>query len=461
MSACQPMNPATRRGWTLVLASLGAFMASLDTLVVATALPVLRTDLGASLADLEWTVNAYNLAFACVILTGAALGDRFGRRRMYALGLGIFTAASAAAALAPTAAALLGARVVQGAGAAVLFPLTLTLITDAFPAEKRGAAIGMWGGIAGAAVAAGPVIGGAIVQGVSWQWIFWVNVPIGLILMLLSATRLRESFGHRPRLDIIGLGLIGAGLFTLTWGPVRAPSNGWASVEVVGALVSGAVLVGAFLRWEQRAPYPMLPVAYFRRRGFATANTVVFFLFAALLGALFLMVQLLQTAFGQSPLEAGLRILPWTGIPVIVAPIAGRLADRVGNRPFMVLGLTLQAMGLGWAAFIVEPGMGFGLLSVALVVAGVGIAMCFPTVANAVMTSVPAEDAGVAAGTNNALRQLGGVFGVAVVAAVFASRGSYTSPQTFVDGFTPALWVAASLSAVGVPAALLSPRKRT
>jgi EmrB/QacA subfamily drug resistance transporter len=436
---------------------MGVFMAALDALVVATALPVLRTELGASLADLEWTVNAYNLAFACMILTGAALGDRFGRRRMYLIGLAVFTAASAAAALASTVPALIGARAVQGIGAAIVFPLTLTLISEAFPPEKRGAAIGMWGGISGAAVALGPLVGGAIIQGISWQWIFWLNVPIGLILIPLSAVKLRESHGPRPQLDIPGLLLIGAGLFALTWGLVRAPSVGWGNTEVVAALAVGALLVTGFLLWQTRARYPMLPVGYFRRRGFSTANVVVFFLFVSLFGSVFLMVQLLQTAQGHSPLAAGLRILPWTAMPLLVAPLAGALSDRFGNRPFMALGLALQAAGLGWIASITGPDMGYGQMSLGFIVAGVGMAMCFPTVASTVVSSVPPNDVGVAAGTNNALRQLGGVFGVAVVAAVFAANGGYATTDTFLDGFTPALWVAASLSLAGVPAALLSP----
>src|SRR5438105_12774954 len=210
-----------RKGWTLVLASLGLFMVALDTLVVTTALPVLRVDLGASLADLEWTVNAYNLAFACLLLTGAALGDRFGRRRMFAIGLALFTAASAAAALSPNVGTLIAARTVQGAGAAIVMPLTLTLISAAFPVEKRGAAIGLWGGIAGLAVAAVPVVGGAVVDGISWHWIFWLNVPIGLALSPLASVKLTESFGPRPKLDPVGLVIAGAGLLTTTWGLVR------------------------------------------------------------------------------------------------------------------------------------------------------------------------------------------------------------------------------------------------
>jgi EmrB/QacA subfamily drug resistance transporter len=452
--------PAPHKTWTLVLASLGVFMTALDTLVVTTALPVLRADLGASLTDLEWTVNAYNLAFACLLLTGAALGDRFGRRRVFALGIAIFTVASAAAALSPSVAALIAARALQGAGAAIVTPLTLTLISEAFPTEKRGLAIGLWGGIAGLAVAAGPVVGGAVAGGISWQWIFWLNVPVGLVVIPLAVSRLSESFGPRPELDLVGLGLAGAGALGMTWGIVRADATAWGSAEVVASLVGGLALVAAFVAWERRAPSPMMPVALFSDRGFATANAVSFLMLAALFGVLFLMAQFLQTALGHSPLEAGVRLLPWTAAPVVIAPLAGALADRFGNRPFMALGLALQAIGLGWVALIAEPGMGYGQLGIALTVAGVGISMCFPTVANAVMGSVPLSQAGVASGTNSMVRELGGVLGIAVLASVFAREGVYESPQAFVDGFAQALWVGVGLSAVGAVAAILVPGRR-
>jgi EmrB/QacA subfamily drug resistance transporter len=442
--------------WTLVLASLGVFLVALDTLVVSTALPVLRVDLGASLSDLEWTVNAYNLAFACFLLTGAALGDRFGRRRMFSLGLLGFTAASAAAALSPSVGALVAARAVQGAAAAVVMPLTLTLISEAFPLEKRGTAIGIWGGISGLAVAAGPVVGGAIIDGIDWHWIFWLNVPIGLVLAPLAANRLSESYGPRPQLDVIGLVLAGTGVLGLTWGLVRSSAIGWDSGEVLVALAAGASLLSVFLAWERRAASPMLPLALFRERDFVAGNAVSFFMYAALFGALFLISQLLQTALGNSPFQAGLRILPWTAAPMVIAPLAGSLADRYGNRLFMAIGLALQALGLAWVAVIAKPGMGYVELGVALTVAGVGISMCFPTVANAVMGSVPAAEAGVASGTNSALRELGGVLGVAVLAAVFAHHGVYGSPQAFIDRFSPALLVGAGFSAVGVVAALLT-----
>ena len=460
LTANQPTAARQARShliWTLVLASLGVFMAALDTLVVTTALPVLRLDLHASLSDLEWTVNAFNLALASFLLTGAALGDRFGRQRMFVVGLGIFTAASAANALSPSIGALIAFRALQGAGAAIVLPLTLTLITEAFPPERRSAAIGLWGGITGLAVAAGPVVGGAVVNGLNWHWIFWLNVPIGLVLIPLSAIRLRESFGPRPQIDLVGVVLAGAGILGLTWGLVRANTVGWGTAEVIGTLLVGALLVGLFLAWERRAPSPMLPLGLFRGRGFATASGVGFFLFAALFGTLFLMMQFFQTALGYSPLQAGIRILPWTATPMVVAPIAGSLAPRYGNRPFMVLGLAMQAIGLGWVAAIAKPGIGYAELGVALVVAGIGTSMCFAVGANAAVGSVPPQEAGVASGAYNALCQLGGVMGVAVLAAVFTRQGGYSSPQVFINGFAPALWVGVGLSALGVVAALLSP----
>jgi EmrB/QacA subfamily drug resistance transporter len=451
---------APRKAWTLVLASLGLFMVALDTLVVTTALPVLRVDLGASLSDLEWTVNIYNLAFACLLLTGAALGDRFGRRRMFAIGLSVFTASSAAAALSPTVGALIAARAVQGAGAALVMPLTLTLISAAFPAAKRGAAIGLWGGIAGLAVAAGPVVGGAVIDGLSWHWIFWLNVPLGLALIPLSLARLTESFGPRPQLDLTGLALAAVGVLGLTWALVRANTVGWGSAEVMASLAAGAVFVAGFLVWERRARSPMLPLALFRIREFSSANAVSFFMYAGLFGVLFLMAQFLQTALGYSPLQAGIRLLPWTATPMVVAPIAGALADRFGNRPFMVLGLTMQAIGFGWIALIAKPDMGYLELGIALTVAGVGTSLCWPTVANAVMGSVPPEEAGIASGANSSLRELGGVFGVAVLAAVFTHQGVYGSPSVFVDRFQTALVVGAALTAAGIVAALLAPGRR-
>ncbi|WP_373296918.1 MFS transporter [Streptomyces brasiliensis] len=435
-------------------------LCSLDVVVVATALPALRAGFGASLSDLEWTINAYNLVFACLTLTGAALGDRFGRRRMYVVGLAVFTLASAFSALAGRPGELVAARIAQGAGAAVLLPLTLTLISDAFPAEKRGVAIGVWGGVTGLGVAAGPVLGGAVTEGLSWQWIFWLNVPTGLVMLPLAATKLRESRGPRHRLDVVGLLLAAVGLTGLAWAPVRAPAAGWGSAEVIGALVTGVAFVTAFLRWERSgARYPMLPLAHFRNRGFSTANAAGFLTFASLLGALFMITQLFQVGLGYSPLEAGVRILVWNAMPLLVAPVAGALADRYGTRPFMLAGLLLQAVGLGLLAWQVEPGVGYGRLVGPLIVAGVGISLVFPSVANAVTSSVPLGDAGVAAGVNNALRELGGVFGIAAAAIVFTAYGGYGSPQAFVDGCGAALWVTAGAAGLGAVAAAFAPAR--
>ena len=352
-SRAHPDSP-TSQTWTIVLAGLAAFMTALDTLVVTAALPVLRADLHASLGSLEWTVNAYNLAFACLLLTGAALGDRFGRRRMFCVGLFAFTVASAASALAPTAQALIATRALQGVGAAIVTPLTLTLISEAFPAEKRGAAIGLWGGIVGLAVAAGPVIGGAVVSGIDWHWIFWLNVPIGPRRdpdRLPAADREpRPATPARPAR-------------TRPRGHRRArphlgdPANtaGWTSPEVMLALTAGVALVAAFIGWERHAEQPMISPALFRSRTFTAANGVSFFMYAGLFGALFLMSQLLQTGLGYSPLQAGIRLLPWTLPPMFIAPVAGALAERYGNRPFMVGGLALQAAGYAWVASIAAP----------------------------------------------------------------------------------------------------------
>jgi EmrB/QacA subfamily drug resistance transporter len=449
-----------RTGWTLVLASIGTFVTALDVVVVSTALPTLRSELGASLADLEWTINAYNLAFACLLLTGAALGDRFGRRRAYVFGLLLFTAASAACALSTSVDGLIVSRVVQGVGAAVVLPLTLTLISDAFPVEKRGAAIGIWGAITGMGVAAGPLVGGAIVEGISWQWIFWINVPVGIVAAILSSFLLRESHGPRPQLDLIGLPMVVLGLFALTWAPVRAPSIGWGSGEVIASFIIGGLLIAAFLWWETRAKHPMLPLEYFKRRAFSTANGVVFFQQISLIGSLFMITQLFQIGLGYSSLEAGLRILVWTAMPLLIAPIAGMLSDRFGNKPFMFGGLLLQGTGLSWLALVTEPGVSYGTLVPPLIVAGIGTAMCFPTVANAVVGSVPVNDTGVAAGTNNALREIGAVFGVAILSAVFIAHGDYSSPEKFIEGFKAAEYVAGAIALVGVIAAFLAPNKR-
>ena len=449
---------ATR--WVVVLTAIGSLMAALDTLVVSTALSTIRTDLGASIGQLEWTVNAYNLSFAVLLITGAALGDRYGRRNLYAAGLGLFAASSAVAALAPDVGTLIAARAVQGAGAALIMPLGLALLSAAFPPEKRGAAIGIFSAITGLAVASGPLVGGAVVEGISWEWIFWVNVPIGLIAIPLVLTRMRESFGPDTSLDIPGLALVTGGALGLVWGLVRGNQAGWDSAEVIGALAAGALLVAAFIAWELRAREPMLPLSLFRSRSFSAGNTAIFFTFASLFAAVFFYAQLLQTALGYSPLETGLRLLPWTATFMTVAPVAGALSDRIGERPLMVTGLSLQAIAMGWLAAIAEPGMAYSQLLAPFILAGVGVSMAIPAAQNSVVGSIAEEAIGKAAGANSMMRELGGVFGIALAVAVFAGAGSYASPQAFTDGFSPAIFVAAGLALAGAIAGLALPGRR-
>ena len=446
--------------WTFVITSIALFMTALDNLVVSTALPVIRKDLGASIEDLEWTVNAYTLTFAVLLLTGAALGDRFGRRRLFTIGMAIFTVASAAAALAPSVDALIVARAAQGVGGAILTPLTLTILSAAVPAERRGAALGAWGAIGGLAVAIGPLVGGAVVQGISWQWIFWLNVPFGLALIPLSARRLNESHGPNSSLDLPGLTLASAGLLGIVWGLVRGNGQGWTSPEIVGALALGGALVTAFVLWELRAAAPMLPMRFFRNRTFAAVNVVSLLMFFGMFGSIFLLTQFLQTVQGLSPLGAGLRILPWTLAPLFIAPIVGPLSDRIGGRPFMAFGLGLQAVGLGWLAAVTAVHVGYLTLVPGFVMAGVGMALFWVPSANVVLGAVRPEEEGQASGATNAIRELGGVFGVAVLASVFSSYGGYTSGGSFVDGLTPAIWIGAVVVGLGALAALAIPRRR-
>jgi len=446
--------------WTLGIVSVALFMVTLDNLVVTNALVSIREDLGASLEQLEWTVNAYTLSYAVLLLTAAALGDRLGRRRVFAVGIGIFTVASAAAALAPSTEALIGARALQGLGGAVITPLSLTLLSDAFAAEKRGLALGIWSGVSGLGVALGPVVGGAVVEGFSWQWIFWLNVPVGIALVPVALARLRESRGPYSRLDIRGVALASSGLLGVVFGIVRAQELGWTSVAVVGSLAGGVALLAAFAVWELRAPAPMLPMRFFRNRGFAATNAVSLAMFFGTFGSIFLLAQFFQVAQGYSPLEAGLRTLPWTAMPIFVAPVAGILSDRIGSRPLMAVGLALQALGLAYLALTSAPDVAYGTLVPGFVMAGTGMALVFAPAANAVLSSVRPSEAGQASGATNTIREVGGVLGVAVLATVFTDAGGYGSPQAYVDGLVPAVWVGSAALAVAALVALLVPGRR-
>jgi EmrB/QacA subfamily drug resistance transporter len=446
--------------WVLILASLASLMVALDVLVVSTALGAIRHHFGASLSELEWTVNAYGLSFAVLLIPAASLGDRFGRRRLFAAGLGLFVIGSVACALSPNAGLLIAARALQGTGAAFVAPLSLSLLGAAFGPQRRAWALGIYSGITGLAVLGGPVVGGAVTQGLAWQWVFWINVPIGLAAIPLVLTRVQESYGPRARIDGLGLVLVSGAALGIVWGLMRGNTAGWGSLEVLGTLAAGAVLTIAFLAWERQVAQPMLPLRLFAARGFSAGNAANFLLSACLFSAVFFMAQFQQTALGQGPLDSGLRLLPWTATLFVVAPIAGSLVGRVGERPLVVGGLLLQAAGMAWIALVAKPGMAYLEMVAPLAIAGAGISMAIPAVQNAVMNAVSPGDLGQASGVSMASRQLGGVFGVAIGAAVFTGAGSYASAAAFGDGFGPALGIAAAFSLLGAASAAVLPARR-
>jgi EmrB/QacA subfamily drug resistance transporter len=455
-----PMSARSRTLWTFGITSAALFMASLDNLVVTTALPSIRAHLHASLAGLQWTVNAYTLTFAVLLLTGATLGERYGRRRLFTVGLALFTAGSAAAALAPGIGWLVAARAAQGVGAAVLIPLTLTLLSAAVSPERRGLALGAWGAVGGLAIAIGPLVGGAVVEGASWQWIFWLNVPIGLALLPTAWFRLTESRGSSTRLDLPGLVLASLGLLGIVLGVVRGNDHGWTSATVLPPIVVGALLLAAFIGWELRAREPMLPLHLFRSRGFTLTNIASLLMFFGMFGSIFLLAQFLQVVQHYSPLQAGLRTLPWTAMPVFIAPVAGSLSDRIGGRPLLAAGLGLQAIGLGWLAAVASPTVAYVTMVPAFVISGVGMSLFFAPVANMVLGSVRRDQEGIASGANNAIRELGGVFGIAVLGAVFSANGGYATGASFVSGMSSAVWVGGAAVAAAAAAALALPRLR-
>jgi EmrB/QacA subfamily drug resistance transporter len=455
-------NTSRDQRWVLALTSVAAMMVSLDIQVVATALPVIRLHLHASLAALEWTVNAYTLSFAVLLLTASALGERFGRRRMLIVGVALFTVASAACALAPGVGALIAARAVQGAGAALMLPLAMALMSAAFPPERRPWALGIFTGVTGIAVFAGPVLGGAVAQGLSWQWIFWLNMPIGAVLIPLILTRIPARAGESgsARLDGAGLVLGTGGAFGLVWALIRVGGTGWGSPEIVATLAVGLLLAAGFVGWELRTAQPMMPMQLFASRQFAAGNAAGFALFATMNGLVFFMAQFLQTGLGYSPLGAGLRLLPGWLPPVLIAPFAGALVARVGVRPLVSGGMAITAAGLTWIALIGRTGLPYWQLIIPMVLSGSGVSLAMPAAAGAVMRSASGPMIGKASGTYNTLRQLGGVFGLAICAAVFSARGGYGSAATFVAGFGPAVGACAGLAGIAAVAGLFLTARR-
>ena len=456
----QETSETANKSWVLALTSVASFMVALDALVVTTALSTIRIDLGASIEALQWTVNAYNLSFAVLLLTGAALGDRLGRRRMFAAGLALFVVASAACALAGNIGELIAARAVQGAGAALVMPLAMALLSTAFPREERARALGIFSAVTGLALIAGPVVGGAIAEGFAWRWIFWINLPVGVIVIPLIRGRIRESAGTGSNLDFTGLVLVTVAAMGVVWGLMRGNSVGWSSLEVVSAVVAGTGFALAFVRWELRAREPMVPMRFFRARTFSSAIVTSFLFYAAMYGTLFFLPQFLQIAQGYGPFGVGLRLLPWTATLFVFAPVGGNLVNRLGERPLVMAGLGLQAVGMAWIALTATSGLAYLDLVAPLVLAGAGVSMAMPAAQNAVIGAVAPSEIGKASGTFNMARFLGGVFGVAVQAAVFAAVGGFVSPQAFSAGFVPAMGVAAAMSLMAAIAGAWLPGRR-
>jgi EmrB/QacA subfamily drug resistance transporter len=446
---------APRLGWVLALSSVAFFMVALDALVVITALPQIQKDLGVGLTSLQWTVNAYNIAVAAGIVTAAVLGDRYGRRRVFVAGLILFSVASAACALAPNVDLLILARTIQGLGGAIVLPLSLTILTETFPVERRATVVGIYGGLAGLAVASGPIVGGAVTEGVDWHWIFWINVPIGIAAAFLCTRLLPESRGGATRMDLPGVAFVTAGCIGLVWALVRANTVGWSSAEFVTSLGVAVVALIAFLVRESRAPAPLLPLGFLRIRAFAAGNATAFLLNASIFAGAFLVTQYFQFGLGYSPLETGVRLLPFFLTPMFVAPAAGAVADRIGLRPVIFLGLVLQGLGFAWVAAVASTNPSYPAIVLGLLVAGVGVSMTLPTVPTAVLGSVDPADMGTASGINSMMQRFGAVFGLAIVTAVFAADGGIGSPTAVTDGFRPAVAVASAFAVLAALAALL------
>jgi EmrB/QacA subfamily drug resistance transporter len=448
------------KGWVLSLTSAASFMAALDSLVVTTALGTIRTDLGLSMETLQWTVNAYNLSFAVLLLSGAALGDRFGRRSLFVTGIALFVVSSVVCALSSGADMLIAGRALQGVGAALLMPLAMALLGATFPREERARALGILGGITGLALIGGPVIGGAIADGFAWQWIFWINVPIGVVIALLTLLRIPDSRGPAARLDIAGLVLASGAAFGLVWGLMLGNHAGWSDPEVLSALFAGVALSAAFIWWEIHAAEPMLPMRLFHTRAFAAGIGASFLFYAAMYGVLFFVAQFFQTAQGFSPFGSGLRMVPWTATLFVFAPLGGRLVAKVGERRLVVSGLLLQTLGMAWIAMIATPGVAYALLVTPMILAGAGVSLAMPAAQAAVINAVAVTEIGKASGAFNTFRFLGGAFGIAVLVAVFDRTGNAGSSDGFAAGFSSALGAAAVLSALATLVAIRLPGRQ-
>jgi len=453
-------RPARPVALIIAAASLPMFMATLDNLVMTNALPVLHREMGATIEQLQWFVNAYTLAFAGAILVASALGDRFGRRTVFALGIALFGAGSLFAALSTDPGQLIAARAVQGLGAAAVMPLSLALLTGAVPAARRPLAIGIWGGVSGLGVAVGPLIGGAIMEGWNWQAIFWINVPIAVIAIPLALMVLANDFGARVRIDVPGAVLAAGGVLALVHAIVRGNDDGWDTIGVIAELALGGALLIAFLVWQRRSTAPLMPLRLFRDRSFSITNVVGFAFSFGTFGSVFLLIQFLQVVQGATPLEAAVQTTPWTLAPMFVAPLAGLIAPRVGTRALLVSGLLLQGVALGWLAAQLATDVPYAALVAPFVLAGIGMGLVFAPSATALLATLGLVDHAKASGVNSTLRELGVALGTAVMTAIFVGAGGQLLPDHYVDAARPAVFTGAAVLLVAAVIALWLPAGR-
>jgi EmrB/QacA subfamily drug resistance transporter len=456
-----PALATTRRRipvWLAVIAaSLPMFMATLDNLVMTNALPSIRVDLGASVEELQWFVNAFTLSFASFILMAAALGDRLGRRTVFVVGIVIFTLASVLSALSYEPWMLIVSRALQGLGAAAVMPLSLTLLVGSVETRFRPLAIGIWGGITGLGVALGPLVGGAVVEGWNWEAIFWLNVPVGVVAIPLALLALPNTFGERLRADVVGLLLAGLGVLGIVYGIVSGNEKGWDSIEVMGSLVVGAALIAAFIAWESRVEAPLLPLRLFRDRSFSVANIVGLTFSFGVFGSIFILIQFLQVVQGYTPLGAGVATMPWTMAPMVIAPLAGLIAPRVGTRLLIIVGLTLQAFGVLWLAVTMSADVEYTTMLPAFIAAGIGMGLVFAPISTAVLATMKSADHAKASGTNSTVREVGVALGIAVLTAIFVGAGGELTPDLYVDAAKPAVFVGGLVLALAAALALLLP----
>jgi EmrB/QacA subfamily drug resistance transporter len=441
-----------RKWWTLIAVAFGLFMIMLDNTVVNVALPSIAKDLGVSISSLEWVVDGYALTFGVLLLTGGKLADLLGRRRIFIVGLVIFTASSFFCGFANTSSVLVGARVVQGIGAALMNPATLSIITATFPPRQRGMAIGIWAGVSALALAIGPLIGGAITEHINWSWVFYINVPIGILGIFAARIFIDETKDTtEQRFDIPGLVSSAVALFALTFGLIESNNRGWGDPFVLGLFGVAAVFFVVFVLLEQHQRLPMLDLGLFRNSSFASANTVMFLIGLAMFGTFFFVSLYVQNVLHYSPLKAGATFLPMTVMIILIAPNAGRLSDRLGPRAMIVPGVALVTTSLVVFSLQDESSTFWTLLP-ALFIGGLGMGLAMAPTTSAAMHAVPVDKAGVGSAVINSMRQVGGSVGIALTGAIVATQfdQNHPNPHDYVNGFQLGLRVSAGIAFLGV-----------